>query len=118
MNRPFVACGLMLATVAATSAGIAGTHYLKSRANAAEYKDKCANDRETHTAKCAADRETYIAQYSKYQEAYSAKCSKDQEAYSAKCSNDRETYSSKCADDIRVAEAKQRLASMSRPSSM
>lgn len=46
MDRPFVACGLMLATVAATSAGVAGTHYLKSRANAAEYKDKCSNDRE------------------------------------------------------------------------
>jgi hypothetical protein len=91
MGRPFVACGLMLATVAATSAGVAGTHYLKSRANAAEYKDKSANDRET----------------------YSAKCSKDIDAYSNKCANDRETYTAKCSDDIRVAEANQRLASTS-----
>ena len=95
MDRPFVACGLMLATVAATSAGVAGTHYLKSRANAAEYADK-------YSAKC-----------SKKQEAYSNKCANDRETYSAKCANDRETYTAKCSDDIRVAEAKQRLASMS-----
>jgi uncharacterized protein (UPF0333 family) len=65
MDRPFVACGLMLATVAATSAGVAGTHYLKSRANAAEYAENCANDCETYSAKCSKDIEAYIAKCSK-----------------------------------------------------
>lgn len=80
MNRPFVACGLILFGVSAVSA----THFLNSKADSMKHREMYADKKDLYQFTSQQDIAVHIAKSQQDVAAYLAKSREDMAAYEAR----------------------------------